>query len=34
MSTGETVFSNTYAEHQQAIKQMQAWCKANPGTGC
>lgn len=34
MSTGETQFSTTYAEHQQGIKKMQAWCKANPGTGC
>lgn len=34
MSTGETQFSETYAEHQQGIKKMQAWCKANPGTGC
>ncbi|WP_298864869.1 endolytic transglycosylase MltG [uncultured Microbacterium sp.] len=34
MSTGETQFSTTYEEHQQAIKKMQAWCKANPGTGC
>lgn len=34
MSTGETQFSTTYEEHQQAIKKMQSWCKANPGTGC
>jgi UPF0755 protein len=34
MNTGETVFSTTYAEHDKAVHQMQAWCKANPGTGC
>ncbi|MDT0157205.1 endolytic transglycosylase MltG [Microbacterium sp. ARD32] len=34
MSTGQTVFSDTYAEHQQAIKQMRSWCRANPDTGC
>ncbi|MFD5225494.1 endolytic transglycosylase MltG [Microbacterium sp. NPDC058342] len=34
MATGETQFSTTYEEHQQGIRKMQAWCKANPGTGC
>lgn len=34
MRTGETQFSVTYEEHQQGVKRMQAWCKANPGTGC
>jgi UPF0755 protein len=28
--TGETVFSNTVAEHNAAVKQWQAWLKANP----
>ena len=31
LATGETVFSNTYAEHQAAVRQWQAWMKANPG---
>lgn len=30
LETGETVFSDTYAEHQQAVKQFQAWLRANP----
>ena len=31
LKTGETVFSNTYAEHEVAVRQWQAWMKANPG---
>lgn len=27
LRTGETIFSNTYAEHLVAVKQMQNWCK-------
>ncbi len=34
MDTGETVFTNTYAEHQKAIKQMQQWCSEHPDSGC
>ncbi|KHK98400.1 hypothetical protein LK09_05195 [Microbacterium mangrovi] len=34
MNTGQTVFSSNYADHQKAISQMQAWCKANPNSGC
>ncbi|MBW8764440.1 MAG: endolytic transglycosylase MltG [Microbacterium sp.] len=34
LETGETVFSTTYEEHQAAIKQWDAWCKANPDGGC
>ena len=34
LATGETVFSQTYEEHQEAIKQWDAWCKANPDGGC
>ena len=30
LETGETVFSDTYAQHQQAVKQFQAWLRANP----
>ena len=32
-STGETAFSDTFAQHQAAIAQLGAWLKANPG-GC
>lgn len=32
-STGETAFSDTFAEHQAANAQLGAWLKANPG-GC
>jgi UPF0755 protein len=31
LKTGETVFSTTYAEHQVAVAQWQAWMRANPG---
>lgn len=31
LKTGETVFSNTYAEHEVAVKQWQAWMRENPG---
>ncbi|GGD78352.1 endolytic transglycosylase MltG [Microbacterium murale] len=34
LQTGETVFSNTYEEHQAAIKTWQEWCSANPDQGC
>lgn len=30
LETGETVFSDTYAEHQVAVKQFQAWLRAHP----
>ncbi|MCL9664960.1 endolytic transglycosylase MltG [Curtobacterium albidum] len=30
LDTGETVFSDTYAEHQVAVKQFQAWLRAHP----
>lgn len=32
-STGETAFSDTFAQHEAAIAQLDAWLKANPG-GC
>jgi UPF0755 protein len=32
-STGETAFSDTFAQHQAANTQLGAWLKANPG-GC
>jgi UPF0755 protein len=31
--TGETVFSNTLAEHNVAVAQWQAWLRAHPGYG-
>ncbi|WP_261164023.1 endolytic transglycosylase MltG [Microbacterium sp. Marseille-Q6965] len=34
LDTGETVFTETYAEHQQAVAQWQEWCSANPDAGC
>lgn len=33
-STGETVFSTTYEEHQAAIDKWHEWCRANPDQGC
>ncbi|ROQ41049.1 UPF0755 protein [Frondihabitans sp. PhB188] len=30
LDTGETVFSNTYAEHQQAVAKFQSWLRAHP----
>jgi UPF0755 protein len=32
-STGETVFSDTLAQHDVAVKQWQTWLKAHPGYG-
>lgn len=29
LDTGETVFSTTFAEHQKAVAQLQAWCLAS-----
>lgn len=31
LATGETVFSNTYAEHAIAVRQWQKWMSENPG---
>lgn len=31
LETGETVFSNTYAEHAKAVALWQAWMKEHPG---
>lgn len=31
LKTGETVFSETYAEHQKAVRQWLAWMRENPG---
>ncbi|RKR74091.1 endolytic transglycosylase MltG [Frondihabitans australicus] len=30
LETGETVFSTTYADHQKAVAQFQAWLRAHP----
>jgi UPF0755 protein len=34
LETGETVFTNTLAEHEAAVQQLRDWCKANPDKGC
>lgn len=34
LDTGETEFTETYAQHQQAITRWTAWCEANPDSGC
>lgn len=34
MDTGETIFSTTYAEHEQAIEKWHDWCAANDNRGC
>lgn len=31
LSTGQTIFSTTGAQHQAAVKRFQAWCAAHPG---
>jgi uncharacterized YceG family protein len=30
LETGETAFSDTYAQHETAVKQFQAWLRAHP----
>lgn len=32
--SGETVFSTTYEEHQEGVRQWGEWCEANPDQGC
>lgn len=34
LSTGETQFSETLAEHEQGVEKWREWCKANPDAGC
>ncbi len=34
LDTGETVFTTNIADHQKAVAQWQAWCTANPNSGC
>ncbi|MEY4019044.1 MAG: hypothetical protein RLZZ590_344, partial [Actinomycetota bacterium] len=31
LETGETVFSETYAQHEIAVRQWRAWMKEHPG---
>jgi len=33
LATGETKFTETYAEHQQYVAELRAWQAANPGFG-
>ncbi len=32
--TGETIFSETYAEHLRGVDQFRQWCRDNPDSGC
>lgn len=34
LDTGETVFTTTAAEHEQAVEQWRSWCRDNPDSGC
>ncbi|MFK3679117.1 endolytic transglycosylase MltG [Microbacterium sp. NPDC090218] len=34
LSTGETQFSETLAEHEQGVEKWREWCRANPEGGC
>lgn len=34
LATGETVFSETYAEHLKAVDQWDQWCSANDSDDC
>ncbi|WP_435744909.1 endolytic transglycosylase MltG [Microbacterium sp. PMB16] len=34
LSTGETQFSETLAEHEQGVEKWRDWCRANPDGGC
>ncbi|WP_460773843.1 endolytic transglycosylase MltG [Microbacterium sp. GXF7504] len=34
LDTGETVFTNSYGEHEQAVAQWRAWCRDHPDSGC
>lgn len=34
LDTGETVFTNTVAEHDAAVQKLRDWCSANPDKGC
>ncbi|WP_434811224.1 endolytic transglycosylase MltG [Microbacterium sp. bgisy189] len=34
LDTGETVFTETLAEHEAAVAQWDSWCEDNPDSGC
>lgn len=34
LETGETEFTETLAEHEQAVRKWREWCAANPDGGC
>lgn len=34
LSTGETQFSETLAEHERGVEKWREWCRANPDGGC
>lgn len=34
LDTGETIFTETYAEHLRYVDQMLAWCADHPDSGC
>lgn len=34
METGETLFTTNVDDHNEVVKQLLAWCEANPGKGC
>ncbi|MBC7723172.1 MAG: endolytic transglycosylase MltG [Burkholderiaceae bacterium] len=34
LETGETVFSETFAQHQAAVAQLDAWCRATQSPNC
>jgi UPF0755 protein len=34
LDTGETVFTSTGREHEEAVEQWRSWCRENPDSGC
>ena len=34
LETGETIFTDTYADHLTAVEQWQEWCRANDSDDC
>lgn len=34
LDTGETIFTNTYAEHLTYVQQWRDWCATHPDSGC
>jgi len=33
LRTGETVFSNTFAEHERAVQRWLSWCRESEENG-